>query len=532
MTFQEPSRDVRGWKELPDPTTNPLGHFDDTRTTNERGRLYRWACSILCQGSLEMASGWFGGRSIELIKARSLLVKVLPTPATLSERRAVLHALQRHGPIEVFKRLTEHNTFVCAPTRTDVANELIKASPLRFRFVSEPLQSIRAKSAPGAEPVDIAAPIEIHESEHGYSHDPADHTSPESTTTSDPITNFTMYIHPSQSYYEHRTAIRLNPIHGRWPKTLEEDQDFVYSALKKVVPRNVAQNGLCDWQTGGQLMEDAKLIRTSQTAGKLWHIMERRMRRQNRAEQGEAENELVLWTSLDEAKMRRDEEWHRALQAKKEVAGPRPKTDPAPVDTGASPELTIASDAQQPAAEILPSSTPAEALHADASNSVTPAMAPETSTEESGARQPKTQAAPVGTDLGSPMKPWPTIHKERNKTNTARPSTKKPPNTIGASGWNRRTRKAIDASALRVHYWARESIPVGGPVRWKRIPLNADAVDDKPFSLETFQPVRGTPDGDSPQPTALEWKALDIKQQQEDKESLSSSDLPPVDGKR
>lgn len=53
-----------------------------------------------------MASGWYGQRSIDIIKARSLFIKVMPTPASLSERRAVLHALQRHAQIEVFKRLT------------------------------------------------------------------------------------------------------------------------------------------------------------------------------------------------------------------------------------------------------------------------------------------------------------------------------------------------------------------------------------------------------------------------------------------
>lgn len=52
-----------------------------------------------------MASSWFGRRTIEPIKARSLFVKVLPTPSSLSERRAVLHALRRRGDIEVFKRL-------------------------------------------------------------------------------------------------------------------------------------------------------------------------------------------------------------------------------------------------------------------------------------------------------------------------------------------------------------------------------------------------------------------------------------------
>lgn len=52
-----------------------------------------------------MASGWFGSKAIELVRARSLFVNVSPAPTNLAERRAVLHALKKHGQIEVFKKL-------------------------------------------------------------------------------------------------------------------------------------------------------------------------------------------------------------------------------------------------------------------------------------------------------------------------------------------------------------------------------------------------------------------------------------------
>lgn len=53
-----------------------------------------------------MSTSWYGSRVIELINARSLFIKVWPAPINLTERRAVLRALQRYGDIEVFKRLT------------------------------------------------------------------------------------------------------------------------------------------------------------------------------------------------------------------------------------------------------------------------------------------------------------------------------------------------------------------------------------------------------------------------------------------
>lgn len=67
---------------------------------------------FLCDGQREMSSaGWFRGRSFELINTRSVFVNVNPTPTSLSERRAVLHALQRHGTVEVFKRLPVSDCF-------------------------------------------------------------------------------------------------------------------------------------------------------------------------------------------------------------------------------------------------------------------------------------------------------------------------------------------------------------------------------------------------------------------------------------
>jgi hypothetical protein len=39
------------------------------------------------------------------VRARTVLLRVTPTPATLTERRAVLGLLKKHGTVEVFKKL-------------------------------------------------------------------------------------------------------------------------------------------------------------------------------------------------------------------------------------------------------------------------------------------------------------------------------------------------------------------------------------------------------------------------------------------
>ncbi|POS70596.1 hypothetical protein DHEL01_v211009 [Diaporthe helianthi] len=253
-----------------------------------------------------MASGWFGSKAVELIRARSLFVNVSPAPTSLSERRAVLHALKRHGQIEVFKSLPSPETFICAPAKTEVATELIKRSPLTFKFISETLESIDEQAKPGVRAVGVASPIKVHE-EKGPGPGTSVAQAAESQR-SDLVRTFTMQINPSQSYYEHKKNIRLSPTHGPWPKTdspqtRREDRDFVYLALKDVVPNTIARSGLCDWQTGGQLSGEPVSLRAKAEDARLWHIRERQQRKKSKdvgqgvqAHQG---SDLTTITSID-----------------------------------------------------------------------------------------------------------------------------------------------------------------------------------------------------------------------------------------
>lgn len=45
------------------------------------------------------------GKKLEAVSTRSLFVRVYPRPNNLGERRAVLRALQKYAPVEVFKKL-------------------------------------------------------------------------------------------------------------------------------------------------------------------------------------------------------------------------------------------------------------------------------------------------------------------------------------------------------------------------------------------------------------------------------------------
>lgn len=182
---------------------------------------------------------------------------------------------------------------------------LIKRSPLTFKFISETSESIDEETKPGIHAVGVASPIKLHEERDTRGASTAKAAQPQPT---DIVKTFTMHINPSQRYYQHKTNIRLSPTHGPWPKvdsaqTRREGQDFVYLALKAVVPDSIARAGLCDWHTGGQLSGEPVSMRAQATSAKLWHIRERqeRKRGRDRAKETQARlgGDLTAVSSLD-----------------------------------------------------------------------------------------------------------------------------------------------------------------------------------------------------------------------------------------
>lgn len=162
------------------------------------------------------------------------------------------------------------------------------------------MQSIQAASQPVASPISIAAPVLIHEEKPSEWKD-WDEASNKDDEPSDLVKTFTLRIEPSQSHYEHKTIIRRNPLHGPWPNTLRDDDDFAAVALKSITPVDMAASGFLDWHTANQLAEDAKLLRMpNETSDKIWHIQERILRRRSRLRARLGDESVVAWTSLDD----------------------------------------------------------------------------------------------------------------------------------------------------------------------------------------------------------------------------------------
>lgn len=162
----------------------------------------------------------------------------------------------------------------------------------------ESLESIRAKYQPIIPPSTVAAPIIIHE-ERQLSEPDGNQAREEDEEQSDLIKTFTLRIAQSQSHYKHITNIRLNALHGPWPKSHDDDEDFVSAALKEVIPKDLAAPGLCNWYTGGQILEDTKHMRSSGEFSKNWHIRQRQERNRSRRQSSSGEDTLVAWSSVD-----------------------------------------------------------------------------------------------------------------------------------------------------------------------------------------------------------------------------------------
>lgn len=170
---------------------------------------------------------------------------------------------------------------------------------MTFKFISESLQTIQAKASPTIPPYDVAAPVIIHEVKN-----PSElerNQRPETDKKlSDLIKTFTLRIEPSQNHYEHKPIIRRKPLHGPWPKSPREDEDFAFTALKQVLPMDLATQGLCDWHTGGQLVEDIKHVRVAEETAQQWQIRERLERRKARQQPLPGDGSLTAWGTVND----------------------------------------------------------------------------------------------------------------------------------------------------------------------------------------------------------------------------------------
>ncbi|KAL2757937.1 hypothetical protein ACRALDRAFT_2025622 [Sodiomyces alcalophilus JCM 7366] len=184
------------------------------------------------------------------VSSRTVQVTVVPTPIKFSERRAVLHALQKYANIEVFRKLDKHDaSFISVTRHQSGAEYLVQKSPFQYQLAPEVhSRSVRSflTTAPSNDPIlDSEAANGQDENESEAQH----------LGLGGKNKQFTVHIFPA-SEYVHSAAIRSSPLHGPWPDGRRETAMF--SALKRSMPRGIASDGLSDWESGGQSADMAR----------------------------------------------------------------------------------------------------------------------------------------------------------------------------------------------------------------------------------------------------------------------------------
>ncbi|KUJ17903.1 uncharacterized protein LY89DRAFT_732613 [Mollisia scopiformis] len=162
------------------------------------------------------------------LTARTVHLKLYPTPRTFPERREVLRVLERFGEVSMFRSLKYnrknhnpvHNAFLALFTTSSSATDLLNASPLRYRLVTSP-----------SEP-----------------------SSPDPQTT-------TFSLNASPTTWDHQAGLTgsQNPLHGPF-RPISPRYSYVGSSLERVVPESLWSRGLLDWETDkGEEVVDGKV---------------------------------------------------------------------------------------------------------------------------------------------------------------------------------------------------------------------------------------------------------------------------------
>lgn len=178
----------------------------------------------------------------------------------------MLGVLERYGKAELFKKLADNSSFVCIASSTAMATALVQRSPLQYELLAETLQAAQPWGQPRV--ASLVQPIETT-STAPSSYSPSSSSSSTTSSSSSSSSSlhhrsFVVSVFPSQDYH-HRTVVRNAPLHGPWPRDLDEGPSgmativsanadgyrdtFVYNALRAVVPESASSAALCDWRT-------------------------------------------------------------------------------------------------------------------------------------------------------------------------------------------------------------------------------------------------------------------------------------------
>ncbi|PMD15586.1 hypothetical protein NA56DRAFT_709718 [Hyaloscypha hepaticicola] len=212
------------------------------------------------------------------LPTRTVWLKLHPSARTFAERREVLRVLERFGEVTMFKshkynpRTPSPNTFLALFVSESAAQDLINASPIRYRLISNPT---RPSNSPPLEP-EIAPQADVSKTSPSETSTPNSQDSAPSTqqapTNENPQapppspdsqpappspepTEHPYQLHAYPSTFNHALFLKSrlhNPLHGPYIP-VPASQSYIASSLSQNIPKSLMSPGLLDWETDSRL---------------------------------------------------------------------------------------------------------------------------------------------------------------------------------------------------------------------------------------------------------------------------------------
>lgn len=162
------------------------------------------------------------------LAARTVHMRIHPTPRTFSERREVLRVLEQFGEVTMFRSLKYHprtpvpNAFLSIFHDEQAAKKIINTSPIRFRIL------------PGPESSEATLPS-------------TDQTG--TRIKSDGPTEERIFeLKASHSKFDHQTHIASQPLYGPF-RPVHPKYSYIASLLHREIAPSLWSKGMGDWET-------------------------------------------------------------------------------------------------------------------------------------------------------------------------------------------------------------------------------------------------------------------------------------------
>lgn len=214
------------------------------------------------------------------LQNRTVYLRVRPKPESLAERRAVIRMLQRHGEVEVFKKLRRPDSFITVMRTAREAIDFVKRSPVQYELVTErsgvnliggreitasvdPIETApspqctddnRDKQSYAELQTDEPNPKDLPKMPRQQHEADADNALLPNAAPSVRQRSFVLsaYITNRHAHYMH---IRRSPLYGPWPVDKHAQDTFMTQALARLVPDDFDTRAFANWAAADQLNE-------------------------------------------------------------------------------------------------------------------------------------------------------------------------------------------------------------------------------------------------------------------------------------